>query len=181
MRNETGYDWCVIQGTGIATVEFTLEELVITGQDMTYKAIFSQADSAYGGVQVEGSGEDQVTFSRLQEDTIQVDTRSAPGAVRLGNYFETALNVQIEPGEIALAGTGTAEPELTVAAQPRSAPSLPVLAAGAGAPAVAAACALLWRRKRRAAGPACPGQEEEARLEPGEAGTGGRGIPVSVD
>ena len=173
LRNETGYDWCVIQGTGIATVEFTLEELVITGQDMTYKAIFSQGDSAYGDVQVEGSGEDQVTFSRLQEDTIQVDTRSAPGAVRLGNYFETALNVQIEPGEIALAGTGTAEPELTVAAQPRSAPSLPVLAAGAGAPEVAAACALLWRRKRRAAGPACPGQEEEERLEPGEAGTRG--------
>ena len=84
---KTGYDWCVIQGTGIATVEFTLEELVITGQDMTYKAIFSQADSAYGGVQVEGSGEDQVTFSRLQEDTIQVDTRSAPGAVRLGELL----------------------------------------------------------------------------------------------
>ena len=175
--NDTGCDWCLIKGSQVSSVTLTPEELVITGQDMTYEATFSQADSAYGDVQVEGSGEDQVTFSRLQEDTIQVDTRSAPGAVRLGNYFETALNVQIEPGEIALAGTGTAEPELTVAAQPRSAPSLPVLAAGAGAPAVAAACALLWRRKRRAAGPACPGQGEEARLEPGEAGTRGEEPP----
>ena len=84
-----------------------------------------------------------------------------------------AVMAQAFCGLSANAETGTAEPELTVAAQPRSAPSLPVLAAGAGAPAVAAACALLWRRKRRAAGPACPGQEEEARLEPGEAGTRG--------
>ena len=159
--NDTG-DWYNIRGIGISSVELTPEALIITGQDMTYDVIVSQLDRAtgemyaYGDIYIEGSGESQVCFTQLQEETVQVDTQLAPAALRLrDNDGQVDLTAQLAPEEIALVNQAITAPGITTALPPEPESWPLALGIGAGVLAAAAIVLLRWqaRRKKRPAPP----------------------------
>ena len=153
---------CWIKGSGFTGMEFTSEAVIITGQNMTYEAVWGWAgemgrDHEY--VCVAGSGEEEIRFVPLSDGTVRVSTKSAPSSVRLGTAV-TAENVPLKLGEAALVRTKIGEFDIAVvpaeqspgaeaASEPPSKLGAWFLAGAIGAIVVLAAVLVLWRLRRQ--------------------------------
>ena len=164
LKYANGGSWCHVSGRYITSVEFTPEALIITGQDMNYEATLHQSNTTAGGMQdvdirIEGSGESQVCFTQLQEETVQVDTQLAPAALRLrDNDGQVDLTAQLAPEEIALVNQAITVPGITTTLPPEPESWPLALGIGAGVLAAVGIVLLLWRvrRKKRPAPPDSP-------------------------
>ena len=161
LKYANGGSWCHVSGRYITSVEFTPEALIITGQDMNYEATLHQSNTTAGGMQdvdirIEGSGESQVCFTQLQEETVQVDTQLAPAALRLrDNDGQVDLTAQLAPAEIALVNQAITVPGITTTLPPEPEVWPLALGIGAGVLFIVGIVLLLWwaRRKKRPAPP----------------------------
>ena len=155
LKYANGGSWCHVSGRYITSVEFTPEALIITGQDMNYEATLHQSNTTAGGMQdvdirIEGSGESQVCFTQLQEETVQVDTQLAPAALRLqDNDGQVDLTAQLAPEEIALVNQAITAPGITTALPPEPESWPLALGIGAGVLFIVGIVLLLWRARRK--------------------------------